>query len=166
MKYTQFLSAAVVSAVFATSAIAEISVQLGGGWNGKKVPSGQQCHLFGGKGSTPPMKVSQLPDGTAWVYVEYNDQDYRPLSKNGGHGVIGYPVKGSTADLYPVPGIVKKLPGQARVISASRGTGEYKSNGYMPPCSGGNGHRYFAIVKAISASGKVLEQTRVNIGRY
>jgi hypothetical protein len=52
------------------------------------------------------------------------------------------------------------------VISAARGTGKYASKGYMPPCSGGRGNRYFAIVKAISSGGKVLEKQRVEIGRY
>ncbi|MCG7492644.1 hypothetical protein [Thalassobius sp. Cn5-15] len=150
----------------AGAAAADMSITLGGGWDGKKVPAGQQCTLFGGKGKTPPMAVSGLPTGTTWVIVEYNDRDYRPLSKDGGHGVIGYPVKGSNADLYAVPGLVGKLPGKAKVISAARGTGKYKSEGYMPPCSGGKRNRYFAIVKAVSADGKVLEKKRVNIGRY
>jgi hypothetical protein len=157
-----------VVALLCTAGVAhaDMSVSLGGGWDGKKVPNGQHCTLFGGKGSTPPMQVTNLPAGTAWVYVEYNDRDYKPLSKKGGHGIIGYPVKGASADLYSVPGLVGKLPGKARVISAARGTGKYASDGYMPPCSGGKGNRYFAEVKAVSASGKVLEKARVNIGRY
>lgn len=147
-------------------ALAEMSVQLGGGWDGKKVPSGQHCNLFNGNGSTPPMKVSGLPAGTAWVYVEFNDRDFAPLSSKGGHGTIGYPVKGASADLYAVPGMKGKLPGSARVIKPARSTGKYKSAGYLPPCSGGKGNRYFANVKAISAQGKVLAKTSVNIGRY
>jgi hypothetical protein len=150
----------------AGAAHADMSIKLGGGWDGKRVPTGQHCTLFGGKGSTPPMQVNSLPSGTSWVYVEYNDRDYRPLSKNGGHGVIGYPVKGSSADIYSIPGLAGKLPGGAKVISAARGTGKYASNGYMPPCSGGKGNRYFAIVKAISSAGKVIEKQRVEIGRY
>ncbi len=152
--------------LFASGVSAEMSVRLNGGWNGKTVPKGQHCTLFGGNGSTPPMKVSGLPSKTTWVYVEYNDRDYRPLSRNGGHGVIGYPASGSSIDLYSVPGLVAKLPGKARVISAARGTGKYASEGYMPPCSGGKGNRYFAIIKAISSGGKVLEKQRVEIGRY
>ena len=150
----------------ASIAHADMAIKLGGGWDGKRVPKGQHCTLFGGKGSTPPMQIDNLPSGTSWVYVEYNDRDYRPLSKNGGHGVIGYPVKGSSADIYSVPGLVGTVPGKAKVISASRGTGKYASDGYMPPCSGGNNHRYFAVLKAISAAGKVLEKQTVNIGRY
>ena len=91
--------AGLVTLACASIAMAEMSVQLGGGWDGKKVPAGQQCSLHGGKGSTPLMKVTNLPKATAWGYVEYNDRDYQPLSYKGGHGVIGYPVKGGSADL-------------------------------------------------------------------
>ncbi|GAA6200857.1 hypothetical protein [Aquicoccus sp. SU-CL01552] len=150
----------------AGAACADMSVALGGGWDGKRVPKGQHCTLFGGKGSTPPMTVSNLPGETAWVYVAYNDRDYEPLSKNGGHGVIGYPVSGTSAELYPVPGLKGKLPGKAKVVSAARGTGKYASKGYMPPCSSGKGHRYFAVVRAVSPAGKILEEQRVEIGRY
>lgn len=148
------------------AAMADMKVTLGGGWNGKTVPKGQQCKLDGGKGATPAMKASGLPAGTAWVYVEYNDKDYQPLSTKGGHGIIGYPVSGSSADLYSVPGLKGSLPGKAKVIKKARGTGKYASAGYQPPCSGGNGHRYFVDLKAIGANGKVLEKKRVQIGRY
>ena len=145
---------------------AEMSIELQGGWDGKRVPNGQHCTLFGGKGSTPPMQIENLPAKTSWVLVEYNDRDYRPLSHNGGHGIIGYPVQGSSANIYSVPGLTGTLPGKAKVISAARGTGKYASDGYLPPCSGGRKNHYFAIVKAVSDNGKELEKKRVNIGRY
>lgn len=112
------------------------------------------------------MKANGLPKGTVWVYVEYNDKDYAPLSTKGGHGIIGYPVSGSSVELYSVPGLKASLPGKAKVIKKARGTGKYASGGYMPPCSGGKGNRYFADVKAINSKGKVLEKKRVQIGRY
>lgn len=149
-----------------TAAQADLSVTLGGGWDGKKVPPGQQCTLYGGKGATPPMKVTGLPDGTARVIVEYNDRDYRPLARRGGHGVISYPVQGASADLYSVPGLKRKLPGGAVVVSKARSEGDFASDGYLPPCSGGRGHRYFADLKAVDKGGRVLDKTRVEIGRY
>lgn len=145
---------------------ADFSVKLSGGWNGKKVPAGQHCKLFGGNGKTPPMKVSGLPKGTQWLYVEYNDRSYAPLSKNGGHGIIGYPVKGASASLPAVPGMTKSLPGGAKVVKRARSSGKYASAGYLPPCSGGRGNQYFADVKAIDAGGKLLGQARVELGRY
>lgn len=160
------LLATAASLATAPAALAELSVKLAGGWDGKRVPAGQHCPLFGGKGATPPMQVSGLPQGTAWVYVEFNDRSYKPLSRDGGHGVIGYPVKGASANLHSVPGLAGKLPGQAKVIKPARGTGKYKSSGYLPPCSGGKGNAYFAVVKAISAKGQVLDRGQVELGRY
>lgn len=150
----------------ATASIAEMSVKLQGGWDGKKVPAGQHCSLHGGNGSTPPMNVTDLPVGAAWIYVEYNDRDYQPLSNRGGHGVIGYPVTGSSADLYSVKGMEPKLKGAAIVVSKAKSTGQYASEGYLPPCSGGRNNRYFAVIKAVDANGKVLEKTKIEIGRY
>ena len=143
-----------------------MTVALQAPWDGKKVPSGQQCNLFGGKGATPPMVVSGLPKGTVWVAVAYNDRDFGPLSRNGGHGTIGFPVKGATAKLPAVPGMTDKLPGGAKVLAKAKSTGEYSSTGYLPPCSGGRGHRYMADVLALGADGKTLEKVTIEIGRY
>jgi len=145
---------------------AKMSVALGAPWDGKKVPAGQNCKIDGGNGSTPPMKVTGLPSGTTMILVEYNDLSYQPLSKRGGHGQIGYPASGTTANLPALPGMTKKLPGGAKVIKAARSKGRYASKGYLPPCSGGRGNKYSADVKAISASGKVLEKITISIGRY
>lgn len=150
-----------------SAAFADMTVQLGGGWDGRKVPAGQHCHLSGGKGSTPPMTVSGIPAGTVWLIAYYNDKSYSPLSQNGGHGTIGYPVKGATADLPAVPGMTAKLPGGVRVIKPARATGDYASPGYLPPCSGGRGNRYTVDIRAVDASGKVLSELKnVDIGKY
>lgn len=162
---TRFL-VAVTLGFFATTAAAEMTVALGAPWDGKRVPKGEHCALHGGEGKTPPMQVSGLPAGTAMVVVEYNDRSYRPLSKNGGHGTLGYPVKGANASLPAVPGMTAKLPGGVKVIRAAQSTGKYASPGYLPPCSGGRGNIYEAVVKAVAGDGKVLEKKTVKIGRY
>lgn len=148
-------------------ATAEMSVQLSGGWDGARVPAGQQCKLHGGNGSTPPMQVSGIPQGTKWIIADFNDLSYQPLSKNGGHGRIGFPVSGSTAKLPAVPGMTAKLPAGAQVIKAARGKGKYASPGYLPPCSGGRGNRYSVDLRAVDGAGKVLETlSKVAIGKY
>lgn len=78
MNIKMLILAAISGCLVGTTSIAEMSVKLGGGWDGKKVPTGQHCKLHGGNGSTPPMKATNLPKGTAWVHVEYNDRDYQP----------------------------------------------------------------------------------------
>ncbi len=145
---------------------ADMSVKLLAPWDGKKVPKGQECVLDGGNGRTPPMQVSNLPSGTVWVLVQYNDKSYPPLSNNGGHGSIGYNIKGSSAKLPAVPGMTKNLPTGISVVAKARSTGSYASPGYLPPCSGGRGNRYTADVKAMTATGKVLAKVKVELGRY
>jgi len=145
---------------------ADISVKLLAPWTGKKVPAGQQCTLDGGQGATPPMQIGGLPKGTVSVIVAFNDKSYAPLSRGGGHGIIGFAVKGSRVRLPSVPGMTRKLAQGVVVVRAARTTGAYASPGYLPPCSGGRGHRYVADIKAISVAGKVLGETSVDIGRY
>lgn len=145
---------------------AGMTVKLLAPWDGKKVPAGQQCVLDGGKGSTPPMQVSDLPEGTVSVVVAFNDKSYPPLSSNGGHGTIGFAVKGTSAKLTAVPGMTKSLGHGAVVVKKARSTGNYASPGYLPPCSGGRGNRYSADVTARDAAGKVLAKVSIDIGRY
>lgn len=161
-------TAAVLTVFSATTAFAEMQVTLTGGWDGKRIPAGQHCVLFGGNGSTPPMHIANLPKGAVMVVAEYNDRDYQPLSRKGGHGTIGYVVSGASADLPAVPGMTdRNLPRGVRVVQKARSSGRYKSDGYLPPCSGGKGNRYAVDLKAVNASGKVLETVhRVPIGRY
>ncbi len=147
-------------------AAAKMTVTLGAPWDGKRVPRGQQCQLHGGKGATPPMVVAGLPRGTASVVVAFNDLSFGPLSRNGGHGTIGFPVRGTTANLPAVPGMTARLPGTAVVVAKALSSGQYASPGYLPPCSGGQNNRYVADVSAVGADGKVLETLRVEIGRY
>lgn len=155
-----------LAAVVPASAQAKMTVALGAPWDGKRVPGGQQCQLHGGKGATPPMTVTGLPRGTVSVVVAFNDLSFGPLSRNGGHGTIGFPVRGAAANLPAVPGMTARLPGNAVVVAKALSTGQYASPGYLPPCSGGQNNRYVADVSAVGADGKVLETLRVDIGRY
>lgn len=151
--------------VFASAAAADMKVELQSPWDGKRVPKGQQCALYGGTPSTPPMLVTGAPSGAKMIVVQFNDRSYAPLSKNGGHGTIGWPVKGGKATLHPVPEGASKLSGGAVVVANNRGTlGNGK--GYIAPCSGGRNNNYEAVVQAVDAGGKVLEKVRVKIGRY
>lgn len=153
-------------AFLSTPAFADMTVQLQAPWTGKKIPAGQHCQLQGGNGSTPPMKVTNLPQGTAAILVEYDDKSYQPLSKKGGHGSLIYPVSGSSATLPSVPGMTDKLPNGVRVHKKARATGQYASKGYLPPCSGGKNNQYTATLYPIGADGKSMGKTTITIGRY
>ena len=136
-------------------------------WTGKKIPKGQHCRKFGGNGSTPELKVSGVPEGTTAIFVEFNDASYQPLSSRGGHGIVGFEYAGGGEAVLPsVPGGTKKTPPGTWIAKKNRATGAWTSPGYLPPCSGGRGNRYFAVVKAVNASKKVLAKAKIKLGRY
>ena len=142
-------------------------------WDGKKVPKDQHCTKFRGKGATPALNVEGIPAGANAIIVEFNDRSYQPLSYDGGHGKIGFWIKeDSTSALLPsVPGDTKDLPEGAFVEKRNRATGDFARQGYLPPCSGGRGNKYFAEVKAVQKiegkkKPKVLAKTKIQLGKY
>lgn len=141
-------------------------------WTGKAIPPGQHCQLFGGKGATPALKVENIPAGVNAIIVEFNDLSFGPLSNGGGHGKIGYWVKGASATLFSVPGDTDKLPEGAFIESRARSTGQYASVGYLPPCSGGKGNTYAAEVKAVfkatddPEANKLFATGKITLGNY
>lgn len=148
------------------AARADMTVTLLPPWDGETVPADQVCALHGGNGMTPPMALSGLPNGTASVAVEFNDISFPSLAFNGGHGAIGFAVTGREANLPAVPALTTDLSEGSWVISAARTSGRYASPGYIPPCSGGNGHTYQAVVRALAADGVELDMARIVIGKY
>ncbi len=140
-------------------------------WDGIKIPAGQQCARFGGKGATPIIKVEQIPEGTNALVMEFSDQTYQPMN-NGGHGKIAYRiVSGSKQTTIPsVAGHSFDLPAGFLLIEAQRAPTWDKAGAYLPPCSGGNGNTYAVTVKAVKeANGKIgaiLAATTIKMGQY
>ena len=167
---TLFAAALVAGATVSGAAFAQAALTAkftDPAWDGQKVPAGQQCSLFGGQGSTPPLEVSGLPDGTAKITLAFNDKTYTPMD-NGGHGVIGFDVApaGGVATLAPAPGESDQLPAGVSVVTKNRGTGEYDKPGYLPPCSGGSGNLYSATITALDSSGATLGTGEIELGHY
>ena len=125
-------------------------------WDGATIPKGQQCKKFGGKGATPPLRVSNIPAEADAIVVEFNDLDFQPLSNKGGHGKIGFEIEigAGEAELMAVPGGTKKMPDGVWMVKKNRATGGWFSQGYLPPCSGGKGNRYVADVLAVKKISK------------
>jgi len=140
-------------------------------WNGTQVPSGQQCLKFGGENpATPRLTVSDIPEGTTAIVMEYSDRAYKP-NDNGGHGKLGYKVKPKTKEVIipSVKGHTFELPPQFFSVAVHRGAGWDKEGAYLPPCSGGNKHPYYVTVKAVQQAGgkmAVLAKTVVEMGVY
>jgi phosphatidylethanolamine-binding protein (PEBP) family uncharacterized protein len=136
-----------------------------GRWDHRRIPRGQQCSRHGGKGATPALSVNGIPKKTKTITVAFNDEGTPELAKNGGLGVVGYPWLGKNNQLlHSVPGETRSISGGAFLVASNRDDG--KEKGYLPPCSGGKGHTYTAIVTAVDRSGETLAQRRVVLGRY
>jgi hypothetical protein len=166
------LSAIVVAGLCLASgaALAQAALELklaDPAWDGVTIPEGQHCALQGGSGATPAIEVSGLPEGTTTVNVAFNDETYQPMN-DGGHGIIGFAVTPTDgkATLPSVPGGTADLPEGASVATASRGTGDYASPGYLPPCSGGQGNTYSATVTALDSTGQELATGKIELGKY
>ena len=81
---------ALILLMSAGPALAEMSAQLVGGWDGKKVPAGQHCKLHGG-------------NGAAKSTGKYASPGYLP------------PCSGGRGNLYTVD--LKAIDGQGKVLS-------------------------------------------------
>jgi hypothetical protein len=142
-------------------------------WNGKTVPSGQNCKKDGGNGSTPALMVSGIPAGANAIIVEFNDESYGPLSSGGGHGKIGHTISGGgKASLQAVPGETDTMPSGVFLEAGNRATGAWAADGYLPPCSGGKGNFYSATLKAVykakaeGEASKLFATGKIGLGTY
>lgn len=160
------LSVFVVIGLAGVASVGAMEAKLLPPWDGKAVPADQICQLLGGAGTTPPMRVTGLPEGTVRLQVEYNDLSYFSMAMDGGHGVLSFEVAPPQAELASVAAMTSDLPNGVRVISPSRATGPYASDGYLPPCSGGRGHMYSATIKAISSDDQMLDSVVLELGLY
>lgn len=140
-------------------------------WTGGKIPSGQHCKKFGGKGATPPLKVTGIPAEANAIVVEFNDKSYQQLSYDGGHGKIGFHITpgAGTATLPAVPGGTSDMPDGVWLVKKNRARGAWSSPGYLPPCSGGKNNKYAAELFAVVKDGDDYEEIaegEITLGRY
>ncbi len=171
MKYSVFILLSMLAAN-AYSDNKPLNVSLADpAWDGKTVPTGQQCEKFGGTGSTPLLTVQQIPEGTNAVVMEYSDRTYQAMDR-GGHGKFAYrvPQSSSTVDIPSVTGHTFDLPKGFFLIEAQRAPTWDKEGAYLPPCSGGKGNDYYVTVKAVKEVDggirEVLGETEVALGKY
>ena len=142
-------------------------------WNGKKVPSGQQCRGQGGSNpSTPRLMIKGIPPVANAIIMEYSDRSYY-LMDNGGHGKIGYRISQNTSEITipSVPGHSFDLPQGFFLVSKHQGFWN-KDDAYLPPCSGGRGNSYYVTVNAVYQATperkefKLLGQAVLELGKY
>jgi phosphatidylethanolamine-binding protein (PEBP) family uncharacterized protein len=142
-------------------------------WDGKTVPKEFICGKYAGSGASPALRVNQIPAGTNALIVLFRDLDYAPLSYEGGHGGIRIPVSNQKSiDIPSVPGDTNSLP-EGIFMEQMHGEPRYfKAGAYLAPCSGGRGHRYACVVKAVfeasskNEESKLLGQGEIELGIY
>jgi len=140
-------------------------------WDGNKIPEGQQCQKFKGHGSTPRIRVSNIPKGTNAIVVEYSDKSYKAMD-NGGHGKIGYFIEEriDKVTIPPIEGHTFDLPKSFFIVAPQQAPKWDKAGAYLPPCSGGKGNKYVATVKAVhQTKGKIdktIVETDIDLGIY
>jgi hypothetical protein len=144
-------------------------------WNGSSVPSGQQCSYHGGTNpSTPQILVSDIPEGSTAIVLEFSDRDWGPMD-NGGHGKIGYTVDEGTSEVL-IPTVranTFNLPDGFFLVREHQGPASAGEPGaYMPPCSGGLSNAYYVTIKAVElvaieeGTFNEIEETILELGRY
>lgn len=140
-------------------------------WKGDKIPDGRQCQKFGGHGTTPRIRVNNIPKASNAIVVEYSDTTYKAMD-NGGHGKIGYHIDKRMLEVTipPIKVHTFDLPKSFFIVKPQQAPKWDKAGAYLPPCSGGKGNLYVAQVKAVHISnGKVdkeIATVEVNLGVY
>jgi hypothetical protein len=167
------LAGCVSSDYKAVKNLAELKVSfVDSSWDGNKIPEGQHCKKFGGDGSTPSLKIENIPSESNAVIVEFSDRSFF-LMNHGGHGSIGMWLESQqTAVVMPsVAGETTIVPDKVFIEKQHRGT-RGKDGAYLPPCSGGRGNHYYAEVKAVfkdeinKKESKLLGSGEVYLGEY
>jgi len=143
-------------------------------WDGKKIPDGQQCRSYGGQDpSTPPLIVSNIPEGTNAIILEFSDRDYIPMD-NGGHGIIGFTIPEGTEEVL-IPSVASNtfdLPENFFLVREHKQNVLFTPGAYMPPCSGGRGNSYYVTAEAAEMVSmddltfNILEESILELGRY
>ena len=128
------------------------------------VPGKGICRRNGGKGMSPPLKVSNIPEGTVKLLINFTDEDY---GSEGGHGAFELKLSRKTeVDIASIQG-----EGSDKMPPNMKGVGQHHCGScggtyYLGPCSGGRGHFYTVYVYAKNADGKELAKGKLPLGQY
>lgn len=140
-------------------------------WDGTKVPSDEVCSNFNKKvGSTPAIKITNIPAGTTKIILSFNDLTYTKMA-GGGHGVISYDVsnQGPSIVIPSMLGETFNLPKNFKSEKAHRGNRGDKG-AYLAPCSGGKGNTYTVDIEAINDTNKekpiLMGETNLRLGKF
>jgi hypothetical protein len=165
MKKSIILSTLVVSGSLFAS---DLSVQFSDSkWDGITVPKDEICSNYNTKaGSTPPLKISNIPSNTAKIVFTYSDKTFTKMD-NGGHGILSYKVDANEVEVPALMGETFELADGFEVVTAHTGTRFKKTPGaYLAPCSGGKGNTYKVEINAVDSANNSLATTELVLGKY
>ena len=134
-------------------------------WDGKKVPTSGQCRSCGGKGLSPALMVTNIPENADALIVEFVDK-----TMNVFHGAIRFQV--SEKAEFVIPSVQEQtfdLPQSAE--TETEHTAPIGAPGaYMAPCGCGYRNKYMATIVAIKNenSGRklLLGKGKIKLGRF
>lgn len=165
MKKSIILSTLVVSGSLFAS---DLSVQFSDSkWDGITVPKDEVCSNYNTKaGSTPPLKISNIPSNTAKIVFIYSDKTFTKMD-NGGHGILSYKIDANEVEVPALMGETFELADGFEVVTAHTGTRFKKTPGaYLAPCSGGKGNIYKVEINAVDSANNSLATTELVLGKY
>lgn len=166
MKSIVLSSLLFVSSIFASDLSVEFSDSK---WDGITVPRDEVCSNYNVQsGSTPALKVSNIPQNTTKIIFTYSDKTFTKMD-NGGHGVIAFNLKENTKEVNvpALEGETFELIKGFEIVSAHTGTRFKKTAGaYLAPCSGGKGNTYIVDINAVDSSNKSLAKTQLVLGKF
>ena len=138
-------------------------------WDGITVPKDEVCSDYNLEaGSTPALKISNIPANTAKIVFIYNDKSFTQMD-NGGHGVLSYKIQKDLKEVEvpALQGETFELENGFESVTAHTGTRFNKVAGaYLAPCSGGKENRYTVNINAVDSENKTLASTELVLGKY
>ena len=134
-------------------------------WDGKTIPSGMECTAQVGKNPhTPKLKITKLPAGTKYLRMVITDEN---AGSDGQHGIFRLKVpSGATEVIFPsIYETAKKLPSGV-TLEKNEGWGMSKEGHYLPPCSNGRDHNYYADIIPYDENDEKLGENYIEFGKY
>lgn len=138
-------------------------------WDGITVPKDEVCSDYNLEaGSTPALKISNIPANTAKIVFIYNDKSFTQMD-DGGHGVLSYKIQKDLKEVEvpALQGETFELENGFESVTAHTGTRFKKVAGaYLAPCSGGKENTYTVNINAVDENNKTLSTTELVLGKY
>ena len=125
------------------------------------VPGKGICHKHGGKGYTPALEISGIPNNALTLRLLFTDDDY---GEEGGHGDFILKLNGEID--IKIPSFKDgSLPSNMTGGNGHMCMSCFESD-YLGPCSGGKSHTYRVNIYARDSEKSVLAKGTILLGNF